>query len=467
MNRSYGFGSLPPKGFYFVFIVLFGLTASHSAHAADSLTGMSREVAYILNSFMFLMCGVLVMWMAAGFAMLEAGFVRARNTSVICLKNIVIFAIAGIMYYLVGYNLMYVDVGDHGGLIGTLALFYDPSAAESAMLAAKEDTLDAATQAVIAESDYASMSDWFFQMVFVATAASIVSGTVAERIKIWPFLIFVTVLTGVIYPVQGAWNWGGGWLGNVGGGFKDFAGSTIVHSVGGWAALTGALILGPRTGKYTEDGKVNAFPGSNMPLATIGTLILWMGWFGFNGGSVLAMNSAQTVTTMALVFVNTNMAAATGCIAAMLTAVWRYGKPDLTMVLNGALAGLVSITAGPDVASPAIAMLIGAIGGVLCTLAVPFFDKLKIDDVVGALSVHLVCGVWGTLAVAIFSTGDFLAQITGIAATAIFVSLTSSAVWLGLKHTIGIRVDPREERYGMDMEEVGVEAYPDFEICSA
>lgn len=425
---------------------------------------VSLETAFILNSFMFLLCGVLVMLMAAGFTMLEAGLVRAQNTAVICLKNITLYSIAGIMFYLIGYNLMYVDLAGHG-LWGSFALLYDPSLSETALLGAEGEALGAATSKVIENADYSTMSDWFFQMVFVATAASIVSGTVAERIKIWPFLIFVAVLTGLIYPIQGSWGWGGGWLADLG--FSDFAGSTIVHSVGGWAALTGAIILGPRAGKYTEDGHVSPMPGANIPLATLGTFILWFGWFGFNGGSVLAMNSAQAVTSMSLVFVNTNMAAAAGCVAAMLYAAARYGKPDLTLVLNGALAGLVAITAGPDVASPLTAMLIGAIGGLLCSAAIPFFDKLKIDDVVGALSVHLVAGIWGTLAVAIFSTGDYVAQLIGIAATGAFVSLASAIVWLFLKYTIGIRVSEREERYGLDIGEVGLEAYPDFEIRTA
>lgn len=454
-------------------LIVFGIACALAWHigipdtfAQSTAPSISPEAAYILNSFLFLICGVLVMWMAAGFAMLEAGLVRASNTSVICLKNVALFALAGLCYYVIGYNLMYVNVGEHG-LIGTFSLLYDPPAAELALMAAEDDAVASATAKVLESAKYTSMSDWFFQMVFVATAASIVSGTVAERIKLWPFLIFSIVLSAFIYPIQGAWSWGGGWLGNVGDGFTDFAGSTIVHSVGGWAALTGAIILGPRAGKYGENGKITAIPGANMPLATLGTLILWMGWFGFNGASVLAMDSAQAVTTMSLVFVNTNMAAAAGCIAAMGFAVLRYGKPDLTFVLNGALAGLVSITAGPDVSSPAIAILIGAIGGVLCCAAIPLFDKLRIDDVVGALSVHLVCGVWGTLAVAIFSTGDFLAQITGILAVGIFVSTTSTLVWLALKYTMGLRVSDKEERYGMDIPEVGVEAYPEFTLRSA
>ena len=452
---------------YFCLTFMVAGIGSKAAYALDPTTGMSGEVAYILNSLLFLFCGVLVMWMAAGFAMLEAGFVRARNTSTICLKNLVLYAIAGITYYIIGYNLMYVDVGAHG-LFGSFKLFYDPPAAEWALLAAKGDAVPAAAQKVLGESSgYASMSDWYFQMVFVATSASIVSGTVAERIKLWPFLIFVAVMTAFIYPIQGAWSWGTGWLNNVGGGFIDFAGSTVVHSVGGWAALTGAIILGPRAGKFNEDGSIGAFPGANMPLATLGTIILWMGWFGFNGASVLSMDSTQAMTKISLVFVNTNMAAAAGCVAAMLFATARYGKPDLTFVMNGALAGLVSITAGPDITSPLIAMVIGAIGGVLCCIAIPLFDKIKIDDVVGALSVHLVGGIWGTLAVAVFTTGDYLAQVTGIVAVGIFVSMASSLVWLALKYTVGIRVKEQEERYGMDVPEVGVEAYPEFTLRSA
>ncbi len=426
---------------------------------------MTPETAFILNSFMFLICGAFVMWMAAGFAMLEAGLVRAQNTAAICLKNIVLYALAGLAYYVIGYNIMYVGVAEHG-LWGSFSFFYEPTMAEAALIAADEGAAEIeAASKVVEASKYASMSDWFFQMVFVATAASIVSGTIAERMKLWPFLVFVLVLTALIYPVQGAWTWGGGWLAKMG--FTDFAGSTIVHSVGGWAALTGAIILGPRMGKYTADGKIHPIPGSNLPLATLGTFILWFGWFGFNGGSVLALGSAQAVTTMSLVFVNTNLAAAAGCVAAMLYASMRYGKPDLTLVLNGALAGLVSITAGPDVGSPAIAIIIGAVGGTLCCMAIPFFDRLKIDDVVGALSVHLVPGIWGTLCVALFGAGSLIAQITGIAAIGVFVCLSSAIVWLFLKYTVGIRVSEKDERTGLDMAEVGLEAYADFEIRQA
>lgn len=448
-----------------LFLGAFTVSFSSIGHA-QVLEGVSAETAYILNSFMFLICGAMVMWMAAGFAMLEAGLVRSRNTAAICLKNIVLYALAGLAYYLIGYNIMYVGIDDLG-FWGSFSWLYNPSVAEVTLMGAEDEALVGATQEVVGGADYSIMSDWFFQMVFVATAASIVSGTVAERIKLWPFLIFVIILTAIIYPLQGSWSWGGGWLNTIGGGFSDFAGSTIVHSVGGWAALTGAIILGPRLGKYSKDGKVQPIPGSNIPLATLGTFILWFGWFGFNGGSVLAMNSAQAVTTMSIVFANTNLAAAAGTIAAMAYATLRFGKPDLTVVLNGALAGLVAITAGPDIANPAIAILIGAVGGLLCSISIPLFDKLKIDDVVGALSVHLVAGIWGTMAVAIFSTGDYTAQITGIVATGLFVSITSAIVWLFLKYTIGIRVDARDERYGIDITEVGLEAYPEFESRSA
>ncbi len=429
-----------------------------SARAATTI-GVNDEIAFILNTFMFLMCGALVMWMAAGFSMLEAGMVRSKNTAAICLKNIAIYAIAGIAYYVIGYNLMYTGVPE-GGWVGSLSLFTNPTDAE-AILNTADPVTDIETARVVGESTYSVMSDWFFQMVFVATAASIVSGTLAERIRLWPFLVFCLILTAVIYPVQGSWSWGGGWLNVLG--FSDFAGSTIVHAVGGWAALTGAIILGPRLGKYDAQGRVRPMPGSNLPLATLGTFILWLGWFGFNGGSVLALGSAQAASQMSLVFVNTNLAAAAGCLAAMLYARFAFGKPDLTLVLNGALAGLVSITAGPDIGNPGLAIVIGAIGGFLASAAVPMFDKIKIDDVVGALSVHLVGGIWGTLAVGIFGGGNFVVQLGGTLAIGAFVAVCSTVVWLILKATIGIRVDERAEMLGLDQTEVGLEAYPDFD----
>jgi Amt family ammonium transporter len=401
------------------------------------------------------MTGALVMWMAAGFAMLESGLVRTKNTASICLKNIALYSIAGLMYYLIGYSLMYVDVD---GLIGSFSLLYNPAPAELALINAEEATPELVERAV--EGGYASMSDWFFQMVFVATAASIVSGTLAERIKVWPFLIFVVVLTGVIYPIQGAWSWGGGFLAELG--FSDFAGSTIVHSVGGWAALSGAIILGARKGKYGPDGRVNPLPGANLPLATLGTFILWLGWFGFNGGSQLALGSALDATAMAIVFVNTNLAAAGGVVAAMLAAQVIYKKVDLTFALNGALAGLVAITAGPDLQNHLLSIIIGGIGGVLVVVSVPLLDKLRIDDVVGAIPVHLVAGIWGTLAVGIFGAGNLMAQIIGIAAVGVFVSLASALVWFALKLTVGIRVSEEVEDLGLDKAELGMEAYPEF-----
>jgi len=423
--------------------------------SAPASAAVEPETAFVFNTFSFLIHGVLVMWMAAGFAMLESGLVRSKNTAAICLKNIALYSIAGIVYYLIGYSLMYADVT---GWIGSLSLFYNASEAELALINAETAT-PAQVEAVVGNG-YSVMSDWFFQMVFVATAASIVSGTVAERVKLWPFLIFVVVLTGVIYPIQGSWVWGGGWLDAMG--FSDFAGSTLVHSVGGWAALTGAIIIGARKGKFGPDGRVNPMPGSNLPLATLGTFILWLGWFGFNGGSQLALGSALDVAAMAIVYVNTNLAAAAGVVAAMLLAQIIYGKVDLTFALNGALAGLVSITAGPDLQHHFLAVVIGAVGGALVVIAVPLIDRLRIDDVVGAISVHLVAGIWGTLCVGIFGGGSLVTQLIGILAIGLFVSATSAVVWLALKATMGLRANAEEESLGLDRTELGMEAYPEF-----
>ena len=443
------------KGTFHRLFALLGLAAAFAAIAGPARAEVTAETQFILNSFSFLMTGALVMWMAAGFAMLESGLVRTKNTASICLKNIALYSIAGLMYYLIGYSLMYVDVD---GFIGSFSLLYNPAPAELALINADEATPELVEAAV--EGGYASMSDWFFQMVFVATAASIVSGTLAERIKVWPFLIFVVVLTAVIYPIQGAWSWGGGFLAELG--FSDFAGSTIVHSVGGWAALTGAIIVGARKGKYGPDGRVNPMPGANLPLATLGTFILWLGWFGFNGGSQLALGSALDAAAMAIVFVNTNLAAAGGVVAAMLMAQLLYKKVDLTFALNGALAGLVAITAGPDLQNHLLSVIIGGIGGVLVVATVPLLDKLRIDDVVGAIPVHLVAGIWGTLAVGIFGAGDLVAQIIGIAAVGAFVSVASAIVWLALKFTVGVRVSEEVEDLGLDRAELGMEAYPEF-----
>ncbi len=421
---------------------------------------VTEETAFVFNTFSFLVNGVLVMWMAAGFAMLEAGLVRSKNTAAICLKNIALYSIAGLMFYLVGYNLLYTGVseGSLSGFIGTFSFLYDSSEAEVALLSADATTEELIT--AVTSNGYSVMSDWFFQMVFVAATASIVSGTLAERIKFWPFMAFICILTAIIYPIQASWSWGGGWLSELG--FSDFAGSSIVHSVGGWAALSGAIILGPRKGKYAADGRVKPIPGSNLPLATLGTFILWMGWFGFNGGSQLALGSAADAVAMAIVFVNTNIAASAGVVVAMILTQFLYKKIDLTMALNGALAGLVAITAGPDVSHAYMAVIIGGVGGAIVVFAVPLLDSLKIDDVVGAIPVHLCAGIWGTLAVGIFGSGEIVSQLTGIVAIGLFTVICSAIVWLGLKATVGIRISEEEEYNGLDVSELGLEAYPEF-----
>jgi Amt family ammonium transporter len=414
-----------------------------AAFAQDATpASMTKETAYIFNTLLFLIGGFLVMFMAAGFAMLEAGLVRSKNVSMQCLKNISLYSVAGIMYWMVGYNLMYTDVD--GGFIGSFSFNYLFDDVGSG-----------------ADGDYSTASDWFFQMAFVAATASIVSGTIAERVKFWPFIIFTIVLTGVMYPIAGSWKWGAGFLDAAG--FNDFAGSTIVHSVGGWAALTGAIILGARKGKYGEDGRVMPMVGSNIPLATLGTFILWLGWFGFNGASQLAMGTIGDVSDVSRIFANTNLAAAGGTVAALVIMQFMYGKLDVTLALNGALAGLVSITAEPLTPSPAMAILIGGIGGAIVVFAVPMLDKLKIDDVVGAIPVHLCAGIWGTLAVPLTNSDAGLgAQIYGIAAYGGYTVVFSAIVWYVLKLTIGIRVSEEEEASGLDRSEVGVEAYPEF-----
>ncbi|MCB9928151.1 MAG: ammonium transporter [Alphaproteobacteria bacterium] len=439
--------------------LLGGAVIAASAIIAPSLAlaKPDAETAFIFNTFSFLIHGVLVMFMAAGFAMLEAGLVRSKNTATICLKNMALYAVACLMFYIIGYNLMYTDVS---GYIGSFSLFYNTSGVEMALIGAGADAATPEQVAAVVGNNYSVMSDWFFQVVFVATAASVVSGTVAERVRSWPFLIFVAILTGVLYPIIGSWTWGGGWLSQMG--FSDFAGSTIVHSVGGWAALSGALILGARRGKFGAQGQVHPFPGSNLTLATIGAFILWFGWFGFNGGSQLALGSALDASAIAIVYVNTNLAACAGVVAAMATSQLLYGKIDLTMALNGALAGLVSITAGPDLQNHLLSVIVGGIGGVLVVFAVPMLDKLKIDDVVGAIPVHLVGGIWGTLAVGIFGSGSLVTQIIGILAIGAFIFITSALVWFALKFTMGIRVDEEDEFRGLDQAELGLEAYPEF-----
>ena len=430
-----------------VMLVLLAIPTPTYAQVTD-------ETRFIFNTLSFLIWGSLVMWMAAGFTMLESGSVRTKNASVICLKNIGLYAIAGIAFYVIGYNLMYVDVGRW---IGSFTLFYGPSLEEAALLGGQAD---ADTQAAVIANGYAVMSDWFFQMVFVATAASIVSGALAERVKIWSFFIFTLVLTAFIYPIVGAWTWGGGWLHQLG--FQDFAGSTIVHGTGGWAALAGALMIGPRRGKFRRDGTTKPTPPSNIPMVTLGVFILWFGWFGFNGGSQLALGSAADVVAMSHVLVNTNLAGAAGVITAIAMSRPLLGRVELLVGLNGAIAGLVSITAGPGLVGHHWAILIGAIGGILCTAAMKLLEKLRVDDVVGAVPAHLFAGVWGTLAASIFGDGSIWVQLLGIVAIGVFVFILSCLLWKGLAITLGIRVSDRVEQLGQDAAELGIEAYPEF-----
>ncbi|MBE0505101.1 MAG: ammonium transporter [Marinospirillum sp.] len=404
------------------------------------------HITYAIDTFYFLICGVLVMWMAAGFSMLEAGLVRAKNTTEILTKNIALFAIACTMYLFLGYYIMYSS--PEGGILPSLGF-----------LIGGENTLDAA----LGEDGpyYAARSDFFFQVVFVATAMSIVSGAVAERMKLWAFLTFAVIMTGVIYPVSGFWTWGGGWLDAAG--FSDYAGSGIVHMAGAAAALAGVLVLGARKGKYGPNGEVYAITGANMPLATLGTFILWMGWFGFNGGSELKMSDFDSANNVAQVFVNTNAAAAGGVIAAMIAAKLLFKKADLTMILNGALAGLVAITADPLSPSAQGAALIGAVGGVLVVFAIITLDKLRLDDPVGAISVHGVVGIWGVLAVPLNNAdASFGAQILGIIGIFAWVFLASLVVWFVIKAIMGVRVSEEEEYAGVDLTECGMEAYPEF-----
>ncbi len=395
------------------------------------------DVSYILNSFLMLIMGALVMWMAAGFAMLETGLTRSKNSVVILIKNISLYSISSIGFYLIGYKLMY---STGGAFIGDFGFTLKGMSLES----------------------HSIMADFFFQVVFVATASSVISGVVAERMKLWPFLIFVILLSTLIYPIQGHWTWGGSNLGGVLEGFSDFAGSTIVHSVGGWAALAGVLLLGARKGKYTSNGKIRPIPGSNLPLATLGTFILWLGWFGFNGGSVLAMGSRGDIDDIASVFVATNIAASVGAMTAAVITQLMYKKVDLTMVLNGALGGLVAVTAGPNLGE-FVAFMDGLIAAILVVFSVLMFDKLRIDDPVGALSVHLVNGIWGTLAVGIFSAEvSFFAQLKGVVIIGAFTFTSSFIFWYIIKLLIGLRVSEEEEYNGLDMHETGIEAYPEF-----
>ena len=417
----------------------------------EDLNHILIQTNYALDTFYFLLMGVLVMFMACGFSMLEAGMVRAKNTSEILTKNVALYSIACIMYLLIGYNIMYIDTGSVLPSLGWLI------GAENTT-----EQIVSGTAGGVA-TDHSERSDYFFQVVFVATAMSIVSGAVAERMKLWAFLIFAVVMTGVIYPVQGMWKWGGGWLDEFG--YQDFAGSGIVHLCGAAAALAGVILLGPRAGKYRPDGQVNAIPGCNMPLATLGMFILWFGWFGFNGGSELKLSNVDEANAVAQVFVNTNIAACGGLVAALLLARAWFGKADLTMALNGALAGLVAITAEPLANTALASMLIGAVGGLIVVGSIVLLDKLKIDDPVGAISVHGTAGIWGIIAVVFSSNEDATigGQLVGMLAIFAWVFGASLIVWLILKFTMGIRVSEEDEMAGVDVSETGIEAYPDFQ----
>ena len=405
-------------------------------------------VQYGLDTFYFLICGALVMWMAAGFSMLEAGLVRAKNTAEILTKNIVLYALASIMYLLIGYYIMYSS--PEGGILPSLGFLIGDENAVDVVAAGGEDA-----------PYYSTRADFFFQVVFAATCMSVVSGAVAERMKLWAFIVFAVVMTGVIYPVQGFWKWGGGFLDAAG--FLDFAGSGLVHMAGASAALAGVLLLGPRKGKYGPNGQINAIPGANLPLATLGAFILWMGWFGFNGGSQLKMSTIEDANAVAQVFTNTNMAAAGGLVAALITARLLFGKSDLTMVLNGALAGLVAITAEPLTPSALQSVLIGGVGGVLVVFSILALDKLKLDDPVGAISVHGVVGMWGLLAVPLTNAeASFGAQLLGLVTIFAWVFIASLIVWGIIKAVMGLRVSEEEEYEGVDVVECGLEAYPEF-----
>ena len=409
------------------------------------------QTNYAIDTFYFLVMGVLVMFMACGFSMLEAGMIRAKNTSEILTKNVALYSISCIMYLLVGYYIMYMNNTEGGWL---------PSFGWLIGVENTTEEIVTGTAGGVA-TDHSERSDYFFQVVFVATAMSIVSGAVAERMKLWAFLIFAVVMTGFIYPIQGMWTWGGGWLSELG--YSDFAGSGIVHMCGAAAALAGVILLGPRAGKYGPNGHVNAIPGCNMPLATLGMFVLWFGWFGFNGGSELKLSNVDEANAVAQVFVNTNIAACGGLVAALILARLWFGKADLTMALNGALAGLVAITAEPLAGSAFVSMLIGGVGGLLVVGSIVLLDKLKIDDPVGAISVHGTCGIWGILAVTITGDATILGQLAGIVGIFLWVFIASGIVWLILKVTMGIRVSEEEEMSGVDIAETGIEAYPEFQ----
>ena len=403
------------------------------------------ELSYALDTFYFLVMGAFVMWMAAGFTMLESGLVRARNTVEILTKNIALYSISCIMFMIVGYNLMY--PGGGSGVIPDLSFFLGTDNTTEAVLKSGGDVY------------YSGIADHFFQVVFVATACSIISGAVAERMKLWPFLFFCVIMTSIIYPIQGYWKWGGGFLDAAG--FSDFAGSGVVHLCGATAALAGVLILGSRAGKYTSDGKVHAMPGANLPLATLGTFILWLGWFGFNGGSQLIVSNVVDANAVSMIFVNTNLAAAGGVMGALIVSKLMFGRSDLTMALNGAIGGLVSITAEPLAPTPGLALLIGAVGGLLVVYSIVMLDRMRLDDPVGAISAHGTCGIWGLLAVS-FTSGTIGAQLYGTVVIFAWTFITSLIFWYIIKMLFGLRVTEEEEEHGVDISECGLDAYPEF-----
>ena len=418
---------------------------------------MDGEVQFILSSFSFLIWGGLVMWMCAGFTMLEAGSVRTKNASVICLKNIGSLSIAALTYYLVGYDCMYVDV-EEGGWLGTFSLLFVPTEAEKALLEG-----DASATTAVVKQGHSAMSDWLFQMVFVASTASIVSGTLAERVKLWSYFLFIVTLTAIIYPIVGAWTWGGGWLDAMG--FRDFAGSTVVHGTGGWAALAGALVVGARRGKFRADGTVKPTPPNSIPEVTLGVFIIWLGFLGFNGGSQLSLAGAADALTVANVLANTNLAGAAGVVAAMLLSRPVFGRVDLLASLNGAIAGLVAITAGPDIVDHSRAVLIGAGGGVVCLLGMKLLERLRIDDEVGAIPAHMGAGVWGTLAIGIAAGVDPVVQLVGVVAIGLTVFGASLLIWRIIDASLGARISPRVERLGQDGAELGMESFPEFVLA--
>ena len=403
------------------------------------------ELSYALDTFYFLVMGAFVMWMAAGFTMLESGLVRAKNTTEILTKNIALYSISCIMFMIVGYNLMY--PGGGSGVIPDLSFFLGTDNTTEAVLKSGGDVY------------YSGIADHFFQVVFVATACSIISGAVAERMKLWPFLFFCVIMTSIIYPIQGYWKWGGGFLDAAG--FSDFAGSGVVHLCGATAALAGVLILGSRAGKYTSDGKVHAMPGANLPLATLGTFILWLGWFGFNGGSQLVISNVVDANAVSMIFVNTNLAAAGGVMGALIVSKLMFGRSDLTMALNGAIGGLVSITAEPLAPTPGLALFIGAVGGLIVVYSIVMLDRMRLDDPVGAISAHGTAGIWGLLAVS-FTSGTIGAQLYGTVVIFAWTFITSLIFWYIIKMLFGLRVTEEEEEHGVDISECGLDAYPEF-----